>query len=133
MASCEKCWSDAYFRVLEDPMKSQTEHYQDLLIERVDIPCSPEEQAGLCATKCDECGQITVHQYAKVCCSCGKDYKKEPQKVGNYEPLDFLLPGNQPLEIMEGETMQEFEERMKTITIHDPELPGVVIIDRVKI
>lgn len=56
-----------------------------------------------------------------------------PHEVGNYEPLDFLLPGNQPLEIMEGETMQEFEARMSTITIHDPELPGVVIIDSVKL
>jgi len=81
--------------MLENPMKSQTECYQELMVERVDTPCSPEEQAGICATKCDECGGNTVHQYAKVCCSCGKHYR--------------------------------------TITIHDPELPGVVIVDSVKI
>jgi len=44
MAACEKCWQDAYRRMLEHPMKSQTEHYQDLLEERKNNPCSKEEQ-----------------------------------------------------------------------------------------
>jgi len=44
MAGCEKCWADAYRRTLDHPMKSQTEHYQDLLEERKDNPCTPEEQ-----------------------------------------------------------------------------------------
>ncbi len=44
MAACEKCWADAYIRVINNPMKSQTEHYQDLLEERKNNPCSEIEQ-----------------------------------------------------------------------------------------
>lgn len=44
MACCEKCWADAYMRKLDHPMKSQTEHYQDLLKERESNPCTPEQQ-----------------------------------------------------------------------------------------
>ena len=44
MAACEKCWSDAYRRMLADTSKSQTEHYYDLLEEKKDNPCSSEEQ-----------------------------------------------------------------------------------------
>ena len=44
--TCEKCWSDAYGRMRANPSKSQAEHYHDLLEERKDNPCSPEEQAG---------------------------------------------------------------------------------------
>lgn len=47
MAACEKCWSDAYMRMVDHPMKSQSEHYQDLLEERKDNPCSIEEQKGI--------------------------------------------------------------------------------------
>ena len=42
---CEKCWEDAYMRSrFEDPSKSQAEHYADLLIERMDNPCTPDQQ-----------------------------------------------------------------------------------------
>lgn len=44
MSACEKCWGDAYMRMLDHPMKSQTGHYQDLLEERKDNPCTPEQQ-----------------------------------------------------------------------------------------
>ena len=40
MSACEKCWSDAYMRMLTDPSKSQSDHYQHLLEERKDDPCS---------------------------------------------------------------------------------------------
>jgi len=43
---CEKCWTDAYYRKLSDPRKTQTEHYGDLLIERDVNPCSPKKQAS---------------------------------------------------------------------------------------
>lgn len=43
---CEKCWSDAYNRMLSFPSKSQTDHYFDLLKERKDIPCTEKEQKG---------------------------------------------------------------------------------------
>lgn len=46
MGACEKCWSDAYGRMRADTSKTQTEHYMDLLEERKDNPCTPEEQAG---------------------------------------------------------------------------------------
>ena len=43
---CEKCWSDAYSRELADTSKSQGEHHQELIRERIDNPCTPEEQCG---------------------------------------------------------------------------------------
>lgn len=46
MSACEKCWKDAYGRMRNDPSKSQTEHYHDLLKERENNPCSAEEQKG---------------------------------------------------------------------------------------
>ena len=46
MSSCEKCWADAYMRMLSQPTKSQSEHYRGLLEERKDNPCTPREQAG---------------------------------------------------------------------------------------
>ena len=44
--ACENCWGDAYMRWLSNPEKSQGEHYQDLLKERKDNPCSEAEQRG---------------------------------------------------------------------------------------
>lgn len=71
MASCEKCWSDAYMRTHTNPMKSQAEHYQDLIKERIgEKACTPEQQAGH-ATVCKKCGRKAVHQYVKVCMNCG--------------------------------------------------------------
>jgi len=95
MASCEKCWCDAYYRSIEDPMIPQAVHYQNLIEERKENPCTAEEQAGIDAGLCSKCGKKTVHQYAKVCCNCGSNEK--------------------------------------ILTIHDPEFPGVVIVDQVKI
>ena len=71
MASCEKCWGDAYMRTHTNPMKDQAEHYQDLINERKENPCTPEEQAGYDATVCDKCGRKSVHQYIRVCMNCG--------------------------------------------------------------
>ena len=45
MAACEKCWGDAYRRMLSTG-KSQGECYIELLEERKNNPCSPKEQAG---------------------------------------------------------------------------------------
>ena len=46
MSACEKCWSDAYRRSMANPSKSQTRHYCDLIEERKDSPCTPEQQLG---------------------------------------------------------------------------------------
>lgn len=45
MAACEKCWGDAYLRSLGCG-KSQAECYEEILKERDDDPCTPEQQAG---------------------------------------------------------------------------------------
>jgi hypothetical protein len=43
--ACEKCWGDAYLRMLYRG-GSQADHYRDLLEERKDNPCTQEEQDG---------------------------------------------------------------------------------------
>lgn len=42
--ACEKCWSDAYLRMLSEPSKTRAEHYSELLDERRDRPCTPEQE-----------------------------------------------------------------------------------------
>jgi DNA-directed RNA polymerase subunit M/transcription elongation factor TFIIS len=49
--ACEKCWSDAYSRMLADPSKAQTDHYYDLLEERKDNPCKTMK-----LIRCPKCG-----------------------------------------------------------------------------
>jgi len=75
MASCEKCWNDAYYRMHTDRMKSQSEHYFDLIKERKDNPCTPEQQAGNDACECPKCKKKAVHQYVKICMNCGYNFK----------------------------------------------------------
>lgn len=45
MSACEKCWSDAY-AIAYHTGRSQVDVYHELLKERNDTPCSPEEQRG---------------------------------------------------------------------------------------
>jgi hypothetical protein len=45
MAACEKCWADAYMRSIGSG-KSQSDCYYELLEERKNNPCTPQEQAG---------------------------------------------------------------------------------------
>jgi len=45
MTCCEKCWADAYRRMLCSG-KTQSQCYSELLRERDESPCSPKEQAG---------------------------------------------------------------------------------------
>lgn len=58
MTACEKCWGDAYMRSRATG-KSQGECYAELLKERKNTPCTPEQQAGdywdeinQCDTRC---------------------------------------------------------------------------------
>ncbi len=77
MASCEKCWDEAYLRTFENPMKSQSEHYSDLVNERKDNQCTPEQQAGEDADRCPKCKRKSIHRYVRVCMNCGyKQLKK---------------------------------------------------------
>lgn len=34
MVLCQKCWDDAHLRMMDDPTKTQTDHYLDLIKER---------------------------------------------------------------------------------------------------
>jgi len=63
MTSCEKCWRDAE----GDPHK-----FERITLERIDDPCTPEEQAGgEQATYCFKCSRRTVHVLAEECVICG--------------------------------------------------------------
>ena len=42
---CEKCWGDAYMRMLSTG-KSQADCYLELLVERVNNNCTKKEQSG---------------------------------------------------------------------------------------
>ena len=48
MATCEKCWADAYRAAMSDPYKDQATHYDRILADRnLHGPiCTPREQAG---------------------------------------------------------------------------------------
>lgn len=67
MAACEKCWTQAYNRMLVTG-KSQTECYQELIKLN---NCTPEEQAGIDASKCQECNRKTVNPNAAQCMNFG--------------------------------------------------------------
>lgn len=53
MAMCEKCWGDAYILSRWNG-KSQAVNYVDLLEERKDNLCTPEQQSGKDREKNDE-------------------------------------------------------------------------------
>ena len=61
MASCEKCWADS---------GGLPEVYSRLIKERTGI-CTPEDQAGVGAQMCPECGRNTIHIYCHCCMACG--------------------------------------------------------------
>ncbi len=73
MASCEKCWGEAYLKTYEDPMKSQTEHYNELI--KVSN-CTLEQQAGKDAEECPKCKRKIVHQIIGTCLKCDYSTKK---------------------------------------------------------
>jgi hypothetical protein len=67
MSACEKCWSDAH----RGPQFSVAEEYWRLLGERLEHPCTPEQQAGPGALECPTCGRKTLHQYTREpMCGC---------------------------------------------------------------
>ena len=70
MSTCEKCWSDAHRRAL-GAYSSVTDAYHDLLKERKNNPCTPEQQAGDDARVCSRCHRRAVHQYTGECMACG--------------------------------------------------------------
>jgi hypothetical protein len=66
MASCEKCWADAYHRSIATG-RIQAECYSELIWERKQNPCTPEEQAGPDAEECEYCDRMTLHPVLKEC------------------------------------------------------------------
>lgn len=82
MAACEKCWRDSG----GDP-----DLYRDLIEQRKDNPCSPEDQAGEDAKLCPMCGRKAVHVHCHVCMACGriaKDYKSELRSTNTKENMN---------------------------------------------
>ncbi len=72
MATCEKCWDDAYF-LSRVTGQGQAFEYQNLVAQRGDEPCSPEEQCG-------KTHRPTVHlPGGRMQCICGKQITKEDQ------------------------------------------------------
>ena len=70
MPSCEKCWGDAYLKMMLNQDKSQTEYYSMLIEERKANPCTPEQQAGQDAEECPKCKRNTIHVIIKYCTNC---------------------------------------------------------------
>jgi hypothetical protein len=68
MPMCEKCWSDAHSGW---PYCDVAAQYSQLLDERKDNQCTPEQQAGPDARECPTCKRATVHQHCHVCVVCG--------------------------------------------------------------
>jgi len=69
MVSCEKCWRDAH---RGGPCEDVAKQYAELIEERKDTPCTPEEQAGEDATECPTCGRRVRHQHTGQCMAgCG--------------------------------------------------------------
>ena len=54
MAVCEKCWREAARRWGCNPHKSQTEYYLEVLQEKENNHCSPEEQKAPAVTRREE-------------------------------------------------------------------------------
>ena len=68
---CEKCWQDAQTSATADVYT----RYCELIAEREDNPCTPEQQAGQGAETCPSCKRKTLHQYTgEPMCGC------EPQQ-----------------------------------------------------
>lgn len=62
MSACEKCWTDS---------RRMDMSYGDLLDERKEHVCTPEQQAGPDATECPECHRLTLHQHTgEPMCGC---------------------------------------------------------------
>ena len=59
MSACEKCWADS---------KGDPDMYRIMVTER---SCTPEQQAGPYADKCQKCNRWTRHQYTGECMACG--------------------------------------------------------------
>jgi len=64
MAACEKCWADAFRRAYGSG-RCQTDEYQELIEERKDNPCTPEEQCG-------EMHLVLEYKDGRKQCRCGK-------------------------------------------------------------
>lgn len=85
MASCEKCWRDAG----GDP-----DTYSELIRERKDNPCTPEQQAGY-GGECPSCKRLTVHRIVRECVICGcKQSDKEDLPLW---VTDDSNPDNDPI------------------------------------
>jgi hypothetical protein len=69
MTVCEKCWRDSEYA----SAFVESDAYLQLMLARdaAGETCTPHEQAGPDATECPRCHRMTVHQYARICMTCG--------------------------------------------------------------
>ena len=114
MASCEKCWADAW-RFGEG---DQPEEYSRLIRERdaTGHTCTPEEQAGPDAGVCPKCGRRAMHQYCNVCMACGFDPTSKNQ------PNTEETSKNQPNTEEEGRrVMRSPEQVVKELATKAPQ------------
>lgn len=90
---CEKCWSDAYIRSRLTG-RPQVDCYRDLLEERKESPCNPEEQAGMkpyyehagITIYHGDCREILPQIEADVCITDPVRPNAHPDLVGSDDP-----------------------------------------------
>lgn len=58
---CERCWNDAYTQARMSG-QSQADVYRQLLDERKDDPCTPEQQVGRAERDADATRSATIQQ-----------------------------------------------------------------------
>lgn len=75
MPACEKCWRDS---------GGIPDDYYELIKARALEHCSPEEQAGECATKCASCQRVTAHQHCGICMACGYDNSQNGRHLSGH-------------------------------------------------
>jgi hypothetical protein len=75
MPSCEKCWADSRLAEMRGVECAYTK-LVDARTARGEV-CTPEEQAGPDATRCERCDRMTRHQHCRICMNCGAGAPKE--------------------------------------------------------
>lgn len=77
MSTCEKCWRES--ASLDG---DHAERYSALIDKRAEKPCTPEEQAGPEAERCETCGRMVRHQYSGECMAgCSPSVIREASKA----------------------------------------------------
>jgi len=87
--TCEKCWADAYLRQMSDPSKLQVEHYRDLIEERKNNPCVPENSSPSEAMKEETKPLEQIVELSDGIIRFSKALKKLKEYLDSQEPKEF--------------------------------------------